>query len=135
MIEPVRCCCVFSGGLVGQARGMHQWVRQRWGRTQHACAYIQTIPSDRHNNLSQSWRWALLAAIFALLLCWAEAAGSQADVLRAGSGMRANEKQGHHLTRKATCSGQFLGQSPLFKGEWVPHEVGSISTIATCCLA
>lgn len=107
---------------------MHQWVGLRWGRTQRACTFTQTIPSGRHTCPLQSWRWALLAAFFALLLCWAEAAGSQAEVLRAGSGMRANENQGHHLTRKATCSGQFLGQSPLFKGEWVPHEVGSMTS-------
>lgn len=29
----------------------------------------------------------------------------------------------HHLTRKAMCSRKFLGQTPLFKGEWVPHQV------------
>ena len=28
-----------------------------------------------------------------------------------------------HLTRKAVCSRNFLGHTPLFKGEWVPHQV------------
>lgn len=45
------------------------------------------------------------------------------SLLRAGSGMRLDDIQMQHLTQKAVCSRNFLGQTPLFKGEWVPHQV------------
>lgn len=100
---------------------MHWAVRLRKGSDQLGC---KSVLSSRRSQTSDCWRWVPLAAFLALLPGWTEAAGSQAsDVLRAGSGLRVNEVQAHHLTRKAVCSGQFLGQSPLFKGEWVPHEV------------
>jgi hypothetical protein len=45
------------------------------------------------------------------------------SLLRAGSGMRRDDIQLQHLTQKAACTRSFLGQTPLFKGEWVPHQV------------
>ncbi len=104
--------------------GMHRATRLREG----SGGPISTLVGIRlRTHLSDCWRWVLLAALLALLPGWTDAAGSQAQVLRAGSGLRANEVQAHHLTRKAVCSGTFLGQSPLFKGEWVAHEVCSPS--------
>ncbi|EIE21588.1 hypothetical protein COCSUDRAFT_66960 [Coccomyxa subellipsoidea C-169] len=98
---------------------MHRATRLREG----SGGPISTLVGIRlRTHLSDCWRWVLLAALLALLPGWTDAAGSQAQVLRAGSGLRANEVQAHHLTRKAVCSGTFLGQSPLFKGEWVAHE-------------
>ena len=52
-------------------------------------------------------------------------AADRPDVLRAGSGLRRGGATAQYMVRKAECSRNFLGQTPLFKGEWVPHKVSA----------
>ena len=66
----------------------------------------------------------LLLLLGAFLL--AAHAADRPDVLRAGSGLRKGGATAQYLMRKAQCSRTFLGQTPLFKGEWVPHKVSAI---------
>ena len=66
-------------------------------------------------------------------------AADRPDVLRAGSGLRRGGATAQYLVRKAECSRSFLGQTPLFKGEWVPHKVSAdlrhVHTVATTSLS
>lgn len=66
-----------------------------------------------------------LLLLLGTLLLTAHAA-DRPDVLRAGSGLRKGGGTAQYLTRKAECSRTFLGQTPLFKGEWVPHKVSAM---------
>ena len=66
---------------------------------------------------------ALLRTCLLLLGMLPAHAVDRPSLVRAGSGMRQDDIQMQHLTRKAVCSRNFLGQTPLFKGEWVPHQV------------
>ncbi len=63
------------------------------------------------------WRCLLILGMTA-----AQAA-DRPNTLRAGTGVRQQDIRLEHLTQKATCTKTFLGQTPLFKGEWVPHKV------------
>ena len=63
------------------------------------------------------WRCLLMLGIAAVQ------AAERPHMLRAGTGVRQQDIRLEHLTQKATCTKTFLGQTPLFKGEWVPHKV------------
>ena len=79
----------------------------------------------------------ILLLLLGTLLLSAHAA-DRPDVLRAGSGLRRGGATAQYMVRKAECSRNFLGQTPLFKGEWVPHKVSAslrqMDTLATAPL-
>ncbi len=66
---------------------------------------------------------ALICSCLFILGIAAAQAAQRPQKLRAGSGMRQDDIKFQHLTHKAVCSQDFLGQTPLFKGEWIPHKV------------
>ena len=81
-----------------------------------------------HTSVWTGRRWHSEAGPFILrcLLILGMTAAQAADrpqTLRAGTGLRQQDIRLEHLTQKATCTKAFLGQTPLFKGEWIPHKV------------
>jgi len=123
--DDIECAILIQGTLSDRQRRGMRWEGRLPQAPDHKRSQLPGTGACSHSQKYCQWVW--LTALLALLSCGAEAAGSQAQVLRAGSGLRQNEVQAHHLTRKAVCSGHFLGQAPLFKGEWVPDEVSQVS--------
>ena len=79
-----------------------------------------------HNKRGREWPYKAGSFPYRYILLLGIAAAQAADrphTLRAGTGVRQQDIRLQHLTQKAVCTKTFLGQTPLFKGEWVPHTV------------
>ena len=79
----------------------------------------------QRRRLPRTTETSLLISLLLLTLVLAAHAADRHAVLRAGSGLRKGGATAQYMVHKAECSRSFLGQTPLFKGEWVPHKVGT----------
>ena len=122
--EAFTLCCRTARGLCWM---MSSTSQQSSLHRHRQCRRRENASSQQHHVVA-----CLCVALLAVVR--PAAAAEPQQVLRAGSGLRQGYVKALQLTQKAACSRQFLGQSPLFKGEWVPSQVSSMSDACwPCC--